>query len=150
MAVHKFHSGEPSKTPLSLSLSPFRFPSRGSLSPKYRLQCIKELAKVYIYEKKKEKKKEDTYDVLEFPRPCACARISIAARTLVHTHIYIQDMYGNAVPIHLSLSLAVLCVLARRGKHNDGERAKLRAFVRSFVWDSCWKPAIRRECLLLP
>jgi len=30
------------------------------------------------------------------------------------------------------------------------ERSFVRPSVRPFVWDSCWKPAIRRECLLPP
>lgn len=89
---------------------------------------------MYIHEHKKNRRymRLDALAVLDFPRPCACAPISIAARTLIHAHA--QDMYTEMqYPFSLSLCFSVLCVLARRGKHNDGERAKLRAFVRSFV-----------------
>lgn len=64
------------------------------------------------------------------------------ACTRTCTSMYTEMQYPFS--FFLSLSLSVLCVLARRGKHNDGERAKLRASVRSFVRSSGTRVGNRR------
>lgn len=86
------------------------------------------------------KKTGDTYD------STGCDRLStsVCMRSYLHrgayalyTHMHktcIRKCSTRSLFLFLSPSFSALCVvLARRGKHNDGERAKLRAFVRSFV-----------------
>lgn len=76
----------------------------------------------------------DALAVLDFPRPCACAPISIAARTLIHAHA--QDMYTEMqYPFSLSLSVSPCCafLLAAENIMMASERSCERSFVRSFV-----------------
>jgi len=85
-----------------------------------RLQSIKVFAAAHIYGNKGKKK-----SCTRAPPACACTRLHRAlARLLAHDMQTCTRKCSS-----LSLSLSMLYVLAGRGKHNDGERAKLRAFV---------------------